>query len=545
MLGLIVYASILGIPTNVEGPIAPDGFPWTTYQAEDAKTTGTVVPRSLEYWSAGREASGQSYVVLKEGQSIALQSKSSANAIVIRYSLPASEDGSLYTGFLAVEVGKKRLTLNVSNKFMHQFGAYPFTKRKADGNHRNYWDEVRTIIPNIGLNETLTIYNTSKSQECLIDLVDMEFVKGPLSQPAQSVSITDFGAVPNDSIDDTEGITAALAEARTTKRPLWIPRGSFVLKGTVLLDNITILGAGMWYSTLQGVEQYTPENRVNLYGNGSNIHLKDFAINGNLTYRNDSEPNDAVGGSFGKGSSLANLWIKHSKAGMWLVNSEGLTIDGCRFRNTLADGINLCLGMKDTIVTRCSARGTGDDGFAMWPATYAASQFRHSGNSFVNCRAELPYLAQGFSIYGGENNRIVNCKAIDIPYGAGVMVSSTFPTEFGFVGITQISNCSIARSGADDGCIAIVGNQRSIRDVDFRNIRISEPFSEAVKFTCFNGNAIQGVTFTSFYVENSTVPILGFSEDAKGNATFTFLTTKNCSEPLFPETPEGFSLSIK
>ena len=128
----------------------------------------------------------------------------------------------------------------------------------------------------------------------------------------------------------------------------------------------------MWYTTLVGDPTLyaSSSRRVTLNGNGNNIHLSDLAIVGKLNYRNDSEPNDGLGGSYGTGSTISNMWVEHTKTGAWLVNSLGLVVNSCRFRDTIADGINLCVGMRGTTVTNCTARGTGDDCFPIWPATY-------------------------------------------------------------------------------------------------------------------------------------------------------------------------------
>ena len=232
------------------------------------------------------------------------------------------------------------------------------------------------------------------------------------------MSVTDFGASPVNEFDARPAFQAAIAAAKEQHKVVWIPRGQFVIKGRIEVSDIVVRGAGMWYSTLVGVDDYTPGNRVAIVGNGSNATLADFAILGKLKYRNDSEANDGIGGSFGRGSSIRNIWVEHTKTGAWLVNSDGLVVEGCRFRDTIADGINLCVGMCNTTVRNCTARGTGDDCFAIWPASYAKSTYQAGHNRIVNCTAQLPFLAQGFSIYGGDGNSVENCRAIDIPYGA-------------------------------------------------------------------------------------------------------------------------------
>ena len=173
----------------------------------------------------------------------------------------------------------------------------------------------------------------------------------------------------------------------------------------------------MWHTTFVGAADLYAhaDRRVRFVGRGDGIHLSDFAIVGKLNYRDDHEANDGVVGTFGEGSTLARLWIEHTKTGLWIVNSSHLIVDGCRFRNTVADGANLCVGVRDSVLQNCTARGTGDDCFAFWPATYLAQKFAPGGNVLRHCTGQLPFLANGAAIYGGEGNAIEDCLFSDVP----------------------------------------------------------------------------------------------------------------------------------
>ena len=81
----------------------------------------------------------------------------------------------------------------------------------------------------------------------------------------------------------------------------------------------------------------------------------------------------------------------------------------------------------------------------MWPATYLQSIYPAGSNRFVHCTGQLPFFAQAFSIYGGDGNSVEDCEAIDIPYGAGLFASTTFPSEFGFRGTTPYRRVRITR----------------------------------------------------------------------------------------------------
>src|SRR5260221_11361389 len=166
----------------------------------------------------------------------------------------------------------------------------------------------------------------------------------PLKAPSNSLSVTDKSFRKGDSTQDyTEAFKKCIAKAAETGKSVWIPQGTFKITGDIILpSNITVQGAGMWYTQLVGDEaQYTNANRrVRLKGNGSNIHIADFAIIGKLNYRSDKESNDGIVGSFGTNSTISSIWFEHTKVGMWIENSKNLKITGCRMRNTNADGIN-------------------------------------------------------------------------------------------------------------------------------------------------------------------------------------------------------------
>jgi hypothetical protein len=303
------------------------------------------------------------------------------------------------------------------------------------------------------------------------------------------------------------------------------------------------------------VDDYVSDNRVSIQGSGSNVTLSDFAIIGRLNYRNDSEPNDGIGGSFGKGSVIRNIWVEHTKTGAWIVNSDGLLVEGCRFRNTIADGINLCLGMRNTVVRNCTARGVGDDCFAMWPATYARSTNAHGGNRFVHCTAQLPFLAQAFSIYGGDGNAVEDCEAIDIPYGAGLFASTTFPTEFGFRGTTTYRRIHLMRTGDHDGAIGALANLVNLSGLRFEDIDVIDSPSDAIKFTSIkrsegpgSTSALHNVEFDKIRIVNAGLAGNGHAivaaKDAVGSAKVSNVSVKQSKEPSWLNNSASFELVL-
>jgi parallel beta-helix repeat protein len=233
--------------------------------------------------------------------------------------------------------------------------------------------------------------------------------------------------------------------------------------------------------------------RVRLNGGGSDIHLADFAILGRLDYRSDTELNDGITGFFGLNSTLSRLWVEHTKTGIWVDNSSNLVVDGCRFRDTIADGVNFCVGMRNSTIRNCTARGTGDDGFAIWPATHAPQAFRPGGNVISHCTAQFPFLANGAAIYGGEGNRIEACRFVDVAAGCGVLISTAFPTsdpakqiDNNFSGTTVVCDCDLVRCGGYDpfwrwrGALQLCLDRHGISGLDLRDLNIQDSLADGL-----------------------------------------------------------------
>ncbi|HEX4645134.1 MAG TPA: glycosyl hydrolase family 28-related protein, partial [Verrucomicrobiae bacterium] len=460
--------------------------------------------------------------------------------------------------------------LPMTSKFSWLYGNYPFSNNPTYGSARNFFDEVRTNGFSLGAGTVIRLQKDTNDAASYydIDLVDLENVPAALSQPSNSFSVTGYGAVGDGVTDCTTAFQNCLTSARTQGESAWIPAGNYLITGTInLYSGTQIYGAGMWYSKLVGSPSlYTNQScRVNLNGSGSNIKLADFAITGCLNYRNDMEGNDGLGGSFGTGSSITRIWVEHTKAAAWIFNSSGLVVDSCRFRDTLADGININYAMQNTIVTNCTARGTGDDCFAIWPAP-SSGNYAPGNNVITHCTGQLPFLANGGADYGGANNRIEDSLFSDLPYGCGLLFSTTFPVSFTFSGANVAQRCDVIRCGGYDGgygwrsAVQIVMDKyNGISGLNLNNLNISNSISTglsilgnagpltnataaSVNVSGYNLNNISGehawwarclngCPVGSLTVSNSVVP-----EYQNDSGTFTFNFISNVVPPRLPIT---------
>jgi hypothetical protein len=499
--------------------------PWTTYEAENMTVNGgTILGPQYGPNVVASESSGRKCVQLNgPGQYIQFTSQAVANSIVVRYSVPDTSNGtgadytlSLYTNGVFAE------KLAMTSRYSWLYGKYPFNNNPAAGSPRNFYDEVRTRDLNINPGDLVRLQedSTDVASNYVIDLVDLENVATPLAQPANSLSIMSYGAGGTGTTDDTRPLENCIAAARSEGKTVWLPTGTYKITSTINMPpNLTIQGAGMWYSQLVGDPDLymNSSRRVTLNGNGSNIHLSDFAIIGKLNYRNDSEPNDGLGGSYGTGSTISRIWVEHTKTGAWLVNSSGLIVDGCRFRDTIADGINLCVGMQSTVVTNCTARGTGDDCFPIWPATYTAQRYAPGYNVITHCTGQTPFLANGGAIYGGISNSIENCLFQDITYGCGILISTTFPVgDNVFSGTTVAGNCDLVRCGGYDPAyqwraalqLCLDTYSTGISGLYLNNLNITDSISDGMSIIGGTGTKETG-TLSDAVAANVSIPNYG------------------------------------
>ncbi len=388
--------------------------------------------------------------------------------------------------------------------------------------------------------------NDGHAPYCIIDLVDLENVAPPLTAPTDSFSVTDFGATGNGGADDTIALKSCITAAKKAAKIVWVPAGSFKISGDINVPSgVTIQGAGMWQTTFVGdADLYTnASRRVRFVGRGSDIHLADFAIIGKLNYRNDREDNDGIGGTFGVDSTIARIWGEHTKTGMWILNSSNLVVDGCRFRNTIADGVNFCVGMSHSVIQNCTTRNTGDDCFAIWPAAHAPQKFTPGFNIVRHCTGQLPFLANGAAIYGGRSNRIEDCRFIDISPGCAILLSTTFPTadakrniDNNFSGTTVVRNCDLIRSGGYDhdwawrAAFQLCLDRRSISGVDIHDLNIKDSLSDGLSVVAPGGKHGEG-TLSNARIEDVNIPDYGIGvaghnglwirKDACGSLTVT------------------------
>jgi hypothetical protein len=211
----------------------------------------------------------------------------------------------------------------------------------------------------------------------------------------------------------------------------------------------------MWYTTLKGAK---------FYGNGSNIRVYDFLLDGELNVRDDQANTNGFEGAFGPGSTIQHVWIEHTKTGMWLTRpinkngytfnldayTDGLYVAGGRIRNTMADGINFAVNTKNSMAEQMNIRYSGDDALAMWSFVEQVPTDFTENNTFRFNTTQLPWLANNIIIFGGKDHKVQDNIVMDnIKDGAGISISTKF-TPSPYQGTILVERNTMIRAGARD-----------------------------------------------------------------------------------------------
>lgn len=425
---------------------------YTQYEAEDNITNANLLTDSRKYRDITSEASGRQAVKLSNtGDYLEFTLKEAANSLVIRYCIPDSLwGGGINTSLSLYANGEKQQALALSSANSWVYGSYPWSNVPDDKPHR-FFDDSRFLLDKTypaGTTIRLQKDATDTADFYILDLAETELA-AKLNQPAGSLSITSYGATPDDSTDDTSALLACVTAASAAGKEVWIPAGIFDFNGNtsipVSAKGITLRGAGMWYTTLQG------------FGAGflikaNDVSFYDFSILGAETGRNDAEGRTAFEVSDKDGDLqnlvIQNIWIEHTKTGIWTYYMDNMHVAGCRIRNTYADGINLCGGTSNSLIEQCQIRNTGDDAIALWSS---ASYNRYDTNNTVRFNtAGLQWLASNVAIYGGKDNKVTDNILHDtVAFGGGINISANH-NPVGFEGSFMAERNTLLRCGGHE-----------------------------------------------------------------------------------------------
>ena len=440
--------SVAGLPAEVtaeRGAVVP----FVEYEAETAITDGVVIGPDRTFGSLAAEASGRRAVRLDAvGQSVTVILDAPANAITVRASVPdALPCRSGVTTLAVLADGRRVGQLELTPCYGWLYGEYPFTNDAASGGAHHFYDHARLKLAEVlpaGARLSLAMDSVWPAPWVVIDLIDVEQVDPPTLPPVDAVSVSEFGADPTGAVSSLQAFEAAIQQGRGQRRPVWIPPGDYRIEGQLRVDDVTLIGAGLWWSVLRGPGVGVFGHPASM-GGSRNVFLKDFAIIGEVMDRVDDAPLNGVGGAFNQ-SVISNLFIQHTKVGLWLDGPfDSLMVTDLRIFDQTADAVNFHGGVTNSVVQNTFVRGTGDDGLAMW-----SHPTPNSGNVFRNNTVIAPGLANGIAIYGGADIIVSgNVVADTVTRGGGLHLGTRFNST-AVTGDIRFDRNTVIRSGSID-----------------------------------------------------------------------------------------------
>ncbi|MEY9871679.1 hypothetical protein ABH931_001152 [Streptacidiphilus sp. MAP12-33] len=586
LLAASALAAFHAAPTATAATAAGVGatLPFTSFEGEAGALGGGATAVSLtsaptsQYSSAAVEASGHAYAQLTgTGQSVQWTNTTGApiSAINLRESIPDSATGGGTTATLDLYVdGVFRQALNLNSKqswFYENSSNYNGSDQNpADGNPREFFDESHTFISGapIAPGSTLMLKKDAANTAAFyyIDVLDAENPPPPIAQPANSISITDCGAVADNTptngsadsaaVDSTAAIQNCINQAQSQGRTLWIPAGTFYLKGTqgLTAQGITIAGAGIWYSTIYRDIPLPNSTPLAALFDLTSDTVQDFHLDSDATSR---ETVDGGGGAMDTSGTnwVANdIWSQHTESGFWASGTGG-TVENCRLTAVWADGINLnnvSLGNSvgnNLTATNNFVRGTGDDGMAINSVNYNTDS---SGNktyytpmshiTMTHNTVIAPWGGKGIGIYGGSNQDVEDNYIADtaryIGLGAG---------RFGVNGsdllTATVNGNTIVRSGGNgysQGQPALQigngGDGQNVGVVDHvtaTNNTVLDALYDGIGFSTSTNTLLQNNTVTSPW-RNGIVIAPPFYPAPTGSASITGNTVTGLGSGMSP-----------
>jgi Pectate lyase superfamily protein len=553
-------------------------------EAENADTDGTILPFDTSAYTLAGEASGRQAVKLLPGEWVAFTLTEPANAVTIRYAIPDAAGGGGIDAPLAVGVDQNGdglgsthpQTIALTSRYSYLYNLYPFTNDPSAGLlHPDWWvtecacvpstafpawystpfrpmhvyDEQRVLLGRTyraGAVVRLTVPVDSNAAWTAIDLADFQNVGPPARRPPNAVSVTDFGADPTGARDSADAFDRAVAAGRAQHKVVWIPAGTFQVNRHIVVDDVTISGAGNWYSIVEGHEAAlsspAPDGSVHtgvgFYGRyaadggSSNVHLSNFAIEGDVRERIDSDQVNGIGGALSD-STIDGLYIHHTKVGIWLDGPmDHLSIANTVIADQIADGINFHDGVTSSQVVNSLIRNTADDGLAMW-----SSQREDANDVFDHDTVVSPSLANAIAVYGGRDNTVSDSVVADpVREGSGLHAGQRFGAT-PFAGTLRFTNNTTIRAGSFElnwriglGAIWLYALDGSIgADVEVSGDDFLQSTYNAIlivsEFGVKDLYSIPNVHFSNIHVDGTGTSVL--SARSAGSATFENVQARN------------------
>jgi hypothetical protein len=330
---------------------------------------------------------------------------------------------------------------------------------------------------------------------------------------ADVVNVLDFGADPTGTNPCAYAINAAIASIASTGGKVYLPAGTYLIRGSINISNsnIALFGDGVGVTTISCADpvpyvsgpQYsaidirTSSNNNNIYA----VTLSNFSINGNISTRQNQKPTPTSNPSSNGIMVLCDSANKIGDVRIENVDSSnnpnaGILLQGYQ------NGVNDAYKVERTIITGCRTDSNGGTG---------VSQFKVNNSTITDCI---------FSNSGKEN------LTVDVYSNACVIDGNRFFRHLGGtgnIGIDTGDACIISNNFID--CESLTSGVAPYRTGISCNSQLTG--AQGDQDVVISGNVILNCVDYGVYEHNDTGLFntldggFSFTGDIAGNAVIT------------------------
>lgn len=571
-------------------------MPYTRYEAEDGSWGSGAIHRASPTFNQAEiasEASNQEYVGLPtNGASIGWNISQPADGITLRFTMPDNESTGLgNNGSLDVYVnGAFRQTISLTSYYAYQYfftGVDKCEQVKAGTDKTKMrFDEMhfKLSTPLVPGQELSFRKTNGDAFEYGIDFIEVETVPAVLGAPANSLSVTAFGANGSDTVDDLAAFHSCLASAASQGKNVYVPPGKYYLSAKLNfnVNNMIFQGAGVWHTELYF---YTDLQFMGgIYARCSNVVISDFFLhtrNNDRWNYNEPFPQGSIGeyktykgfmGTYGSNSVIRNVWVEHFECGAWVAGYDAplpvdittnLMMTGMRIRNNYADGVNFCQGTNNSTVEHSSVRNSGDDALAVWPNNAVGVNTPGSNNTFRYNTIEHTWRAGGTALFGASGHKVHHNLYKDAFASSAIRLTTDF-SGYKFdinTGIEIYENTMIRCGTSKDlwngerGAIELNATGGSIQNITFTNNTIIESQRHAIQIgsgggysnVVFNNTNVNTTGLDPYTTSQFTIPLNGCAimiYASNGTVVSNNLSLTNIeNDPPIYKANQGFNFS--
>lgn len=299
------------------------------------------------------------------------------------------------------------------------------------------------------------------------------------------INVTDFGAVPNDTLDDTAAIQNALHQGGS----IYFPAGVYLISASLNVSSGSILSGPGTLKLSETVATNIPI--LSISNQKSRISIRGLTLNGNGGGLNSGGNVGAVTVTQPSCSeiTLSDLTIINARDhGIELENATQVTVKSCRITGFTGRGINIVFcwdcTVQDNYLDGASGTQRAEHGIQIWgnwKGAIAAGNFTITGNTVKN--------VNGGGIWGAwfesgaiTGNQVEGCGDVGIDLEGCRQVSVTENT---------VKNCV-------NGCITTFHGSNSIT-INKNQITQTKSCSAGIKI--YGNGVSENISITGNQVE--------------------------------------------